>query len=242
MPAQDGRETRIYGIGEMVGGARTVQTQEGYLGRVVGTLQDGFVEIVVPGIEERRQVAANHVCEPMDLEVMRKVLESSGVKGFARSLMLSPGTPIRNALSQSNSTPGRAKLMGTPTKASPAPVIVPLATVPSPSSKPLSQNQILPSPRKDEQPAASAAKPTSLAAMFGPKDGEWRCKTCATMNKASATDKCPCCETPKPGAKPAAAAGPAISFGFGGGGGAPAGTSPAPLKFGFGASTGAAAA
>ena len=42
----------------------------------------------------------------------------------------------------------------------------------------------------------------TLGDMFKPKDGEWRCSTCSTMNKASATEKCAACEGPKPGAKP----------------------------------------
>ena len=48
--------------------------------------------------------------------------------------------------------------------------------------------------------AAAGMKPVA-----GLKDGEWECTTCMLKNPAAATEKCETCETPRPGAKKAAA-------------------------------------
>ncbi|KAK7904914.1 hypothetical protein WMY93_017521 [Mugilogobius chulae] len=54
-------------------------------------------------------------------------------------------------------------------------------------------------PKKTEESAA-APRTDSLAALFAPKEGEWKCDVCCIMNKPSVV-KCVACTTPNPNAK-----------------------------------------
>jgi hypothetical protein len=110
--------------------------------------------------------------------------------------------------------------------AKPAPAAVP-AALPTPPATGFSFGA---------KPAAPASGGFSFGAKPTPAN-QWKCSTCDLLNPSTATEKCTICETPKPGAKPAAAgltvsgppAPPSGGFSFGGAKAGP----PAPPSGGF---------
>eukprot|EP00281_Chroomonas_sp_CCMP1168_P029581 CAMPEP_0206249490 /NCGR_PEP_ID=MMETSP0047_2-20121206/20936_1 /ASSEMBLY_ACC=CAM_ASM_000192 /TAXON_ID=195065 /ORGANISM="Chroomonas mesostigmatica_cf, Strain CCMP1168" /LENGTH=183 /DNA_ID=CAMNT_0053675215 /DNA_START=15 /DNA_END=562 /DNA_ORIENTATION=+ len=92
-----------------------------------------------------------------------------------------------------------------------------------------------------EKPAAASTG--SLADLFKPKPGQWRCADCMTMNEATATHMCASCEAKKPDAPTAAgapAAAPSFQFGTPAAPSSTGGSSGS--AFTFGASSGSATA
>ena len=60
-----------------------VQTEDGFIGRVVGRSAGGRFEVKIPGINETRTLADAELMEPMPIDEMARILEDVGVLGFS---------------------------------------------------------------------------------------------------------------------------------------------------------------
>jgi hypothetical protein len=214
-----------------------VQTEDGFIGRVVGRSAGGRFEVKIPGMNETRTMADAELMEPMPLDEMARILEDVGVLGFSAEVQKKRSGKSKPVITPKSPSPQK----GTDIKDD---------TFVNDDESDVDTDDSLADIGSDEDEETAQKRLNAKPPKLEPEGNEWRCVVCRVINDEG-IPKCIACDTKNPDykggeSKPAVGG---LQFGFGGGaagtgGGFSFGTSGASsaaapaaspvLKFGFG--------